>query len=152
MVRVANFLDSSEITCDCCGNYSIHNELAVAWEKFRETMGFPIKIVSGYRCAETERQMGAKNFDDSPHYRGTALDLAVSSFINHQTNPYSDAVLTAAIMSGFTGIGRGNGHLHLDVAHVYKPSMRPYFWTYDGGGKMQVDYVAQDIYEKYRRK
>jgi len=69
----------SEFACKCgCGFNGVSMRLVEALEKFRAIVGRPIKILSGCRCPEHNRDVGGEA--NSYHKIGRAADIVVAGF------------------------------------------------------------------------
>lgn len=72
-------------------------------------IGFPLKVISGYRSPQhNEAVGGAKN---SQHTHGNAFDVDVK----HMSVSERQDLIVAARQAGFSGIGVYNNSLHFDV-------------------------------------
>ena len=59
----------------CCGEVKVDMRLVEALQKLLDLAGVPIRVVSGYRCPEHNREVGgAKN---SYHLQGKAADIVI---------------------------------------------------------------------------
>jgi uncharacterized protein YcbK (DUF882 family) len=86
--------------------------LLEALERLRSDIGRPIRIVSGYRCAEHNRRVGGAQY--SQHLYGRAADLVRGV-----------ATVQDALAAGFGGVGfRGQWAVHVDV-RAGKPIVFP---------------------------
>lgn len=81
-------------------------EFVAKLDKVREMVGFPIRVVSGYRTEARNRAVGGVR--DSAHRSGRAADLAATS----SGTRYK--LLTAALAVGFQRVGIGPTFIHLD--------------------------------------
>ena len=78
----------------------------------RDIYGHPMKINSGVRTVEYNRQLMEKGYPASPkssHLLGWAADIAVPN--NHKRFLMLEALLDA----GFTRIGIGENYYHVDM-------------------------------------
>jgi zinc D-Ala-D-Ala carboxypeptidase len=118
-----------ELACPCCGERGYRSELVTFLERIRGAFGRPIPIVSGYRCARHNREIGATQ----THATGLAVDLAIRGM--------EAAELEAiAIFHGATGRGLGHDHVlrHLDIVPTGTPAIpRPMFWIYPRSGGVE---------------
>jgi len=82
----------------------VHPELVRSLERLRTLRGDrPLKIISGYRSTEYNRQVGGAK--KSQHILGRAADI-----------PYGYATAQEATQAGFRGIGtKGRFAIHVDV-------------------------------------
>jgi zinc D-Ala-D-Ala carboxypeptidase len=92
-----------EFACHHCGQVEVSGELVSALERLRSSVGQPIYIVSGYRCAIHNAAVGGA--PRSQHLYGKAADLSRGV-----------ATIRQALEAGFTGVGhRGSWAVHVDV-------------------------------------
>lgn len=80
-------------------------------QKLRDLINVPLKIDSGYRCAEKNKEVGGE--PSSMHLYGRAADIFA---VDGQT---AVLLLHAAFQVGFTGFGierksGGHGFIHVD--------------------------------------
>lgn len=106
MVRHFN---RAEFRCHCrCMGDTVDYELMDALEALRLTLGKPINISSGFRCAEHNKKVnGAKN---SYHLLGKAADIIVAD-----VSPEDVARAANGLWPHKYGIGVYKGHTHIDV-------------------------------------
>ncbi len=71
--RLSPHFSAIEFACKHCGKLIINDELVCRFEQLREAIKSPIKITSGFRCLEHNRQVGSK--DTSLHVKGDAADF-----------------------------------------------------------------------------
>lgn len=103
MGDLSRHFDRSEFRCHHCGRVEVSQLLVARLELLRATIGRPLKIVSGFRCAEHNRAVGGA--PHSEHLTGNAVDPEAG----YCTVPQADK-------AGFRGIGvRGGRVVHLDV-------------------------------------
>ncbi|WP_240006977.1 D-Ala-D-Ala carboxypeptidase family metallohydrolase [Pseudaquidulcibacter saccharophilus] len=99
-----------ELKCDCehfCeGEYYHAPKFLDALEKMRRTLGAPIIINSGRRCAGHNHAVGGAS--QSMHTKEIAIDIKI------QPHPRK-SLYEAAIQCGFTGMGFGVNFMHLDM-------------------------------------
>lgn len=98
---------------ECDAPTSIDPDLLTRLIVLRDILGSPVRITSGLRCAERNRQEGG--VPESEHLTGEAADIACA------TSPARFALLQAAGQAGFTRIGIGRTFVHLDMSPT-KPS------------------------------
>lgn len=77
-------------------------------EALRALVGVPIKVTSGYRTPEHNREVGGAH--DSQHELGKAADITWTGIEMTRASALASQV-------GFTGIGTypKDGHIHVDV-------------------------------------
>jgi zinc D-Ala-D-Ala carboxypeptidase len=88
-------------------------------EELRVRVGFPLKILSGFRTPEHNREVGG--VDSSAHEKGLAADIACRDSAQRM------AVLREALQMGIHRMGIGNGFIHLDVDPSKPPGV---CWLY----------------------
>lgn len=95
-----------EIACSCCGEMYLDAAPMDALQKLRDTLGKPVRINSGHRCAKHNVEVGGK---------GSSMHLTIA-FDCHCPKPEQKAFILTAIEAGFTGIG-GNykNFVHVDM-------------------------------------
>lgn len=77
-------------------------------QKLRSYWNVPISFNSAYRCPQRNEEVGGS--EHSYHMLGMAVDIPLRHF------PVDiDAVVESALMIGFTGIGKYDNFVHLDV-------------------------------------
>lgn len=76
LINVTSFFNLSELKCKCgCDLTILDCEFLECLENLRNIFGFPIKINSGYRCPQHNRNIGGAQY--SYHTRGMACDIAL---------------------------------------------------------------------------
>jgi zinc D-Ala-D-Ala carboxypeptidase len=73
----------------------------------REIAGLPFCITSGVRSVYTNNQAGG--VEDSSHLKGLACDIECN------TSYSAFHIIRGALQAGFSRIGIGKGHIHLDI-------------------------------------
>jgi len=101
----------SDIACPCCDRLKIVPALfrhMTMLERLQAEVGFKITVISGYRCELHNRRVGgsAKSW-----HLLFATDVAPEDGGADRVR----AVYEAALDSAFGGIGRYDGHIHLDL-------------------------------------
>ncbi len=98
----------SEFKCHCgCEGHDVKPELIEKLEKFRDIVGKPIKIISGYRCPDHNHKVGGAK--SSQHMAGTAVDIKVDGMSVNELDSLAEK-------SGlWGGIGTYPRHLHVDI-------------------------------------
>lgn len=64
----------SEVTCKHCGRHGMQKELIDLLQQFRDFLGAPVVITSGYRCASHPVE-AAKKGKVGRHRMGVAVDI-----------------------------------------------------------------------------
>lgn len=107
-----------ELACHCCGEMCVDADALDTLERLRHLLGGPVSIVSGYRCARHNAQVGG--VPQSVHLQ-LAFDMALG--------PYSRrGLLTFAHEAGFTRFGLMRHALHSDTHPV--DAHHAAMWTY----------------------
>lgn len=120
--RYPNF-KAAEFKCSHCGADGVKEELLAKLQAMRTEYDKPMKITSGYRCAQ--HPIEAKKDTPGAHALGLAADIGVEGSEAHR-------ILTLACKHGFTGIGvqqKGTGRfIHVDIRSGELPT--PAVWSY----------------------
>ena len=74
LVRTENFR-SEEFECPCCGKNEIQLILLSCLQEVRNDFGRSIKITSGYRCYNHNKEVGGS--PSSSHIKGVAADIRI---------------------------------------------------------------------------
>ena len=99
----------AEFMCKCgCGFQTVDAELLAVLEDLRDMYQRPVRINSGCRCPQWNKQVGGE--EGSEHLRGTAADIAIegvatSGIYNYLIGQYP----------GKYGIGLYPTWVHIDV-------------------------------------
>lgn len=102
-----------EFDCPCrnCQSTLVSEELLLKLQVIRDILKSPIKINSGYRCEEHQKELEALGYETAPysqHLRGCAADI--------QSIPYPGVYLErVAKQAGFRAIGVGQSWIHVDT-------------------------------------
>lgn len=114
--KLSEHFSKKEFTCKCCGKFIPCPELIEKLEKFRTLCGNkPMSIGSGTRCLKRNKAVGGAMPDEkkgkkgSQHLFGTAADVQKVSGLT------VDQMAKLAEKAGFTGIGKYNWGVHVDV-------------------------------------
>ena len=123
--RASASFDSTEFDCNCkyenCTYTVIDTELLEKLERVRGILGKPVHILSGYRCAAYQLELGNRGLSaakTSQHCLGRAADIKVSVHI--------EELIDAAETVGFLAIGVAKRWIHVDTR-----TDRIRRWTYD---------------------
>lgn len=120
-----NYFTETELSCPCCGVNKFNPDTKLRLNRFREWLGSPMIMTSGYRCEAYNR----KNGYTQTHATGQAGDFAV-------THKQAYNINAEAGKFGFTGIGikqKGQGRfIHLDdlKEDLNQNRPRPHLWSY----------------------
>ncbi len=100
----------SEFACKCgCGKDNISPKLVGALQALRDTIGEPIIINCGCRCARHNKDVGG--VPNSQHLQGTAADIRCASLTPRELKKFAEEI--PAFANG--GIGLYETFLHVDV-------------------------------------
>lgn len=115
----------SEFACkDGSKTITVDYELVQLLQKFRETLGKPITITSGYRTVAYNKRCGG--IATSHHLTGKAADIKISGMTPLEVAKAADKI-------GFKGIGVYPTFTHVDV--VGSVSGKKLYWRTDKAGK-----------------
>ena len=95
----------SEVACKHCGELYLDGTSLDALQELRDTLGKPIIINSGHRCQAHNKAVGGTA--NSQHLK-IAFDCRCP-------RAEQAAFIAAAKAAGFTGIGRYQNFIHLDM-------------------------------------
>lgn len=116
--------DAGEFKCRHCGRNGVRRELVAALEQLRKSTRKPVRIQSGWRCAEHNRAVGGA--PESMHLEGLAADITPA--------PPQTFVRGLRAFSGMGFNARGRTVRHVDVRHVLKGEKatvsNPATWRY----------------------
>jgi uncharacterized protein YcbK (DUF882 family) len=107
-IDIAKHFKLSEFACPCCKRVMLHPMLLNKLVEFREMIGKPIYITSGYRCSEYNQKV--EGIKSSYHLLGLAADIKIEGLSALDLLEYAESI-------NFTGIGlyEKKNFLHLDV-------------------------------------
>jgi uncharacterized protein YcbK (DUF882 family) len=120
------YFKPEEFACHCCGVIKMDAAFLDKLDRLRDQCGFPLTVLSGYRCSE-HNSIVSETGVDGPHTFGLAADIQCSG-----ANAWY--VLDHAMSLGFHGIGVkqkgdiGARFLHLDMMPL--AGLRPRIWSY----------------------
>lgn len=106
------YFERKEFRCKCgkCGGYPVEPtwDLIDVLEKIREHFGSPVRINSGVRCVNHNKNVGGAS--RSQHLVGTAADIKVDG-----VSPAKVAEYAETLLPNTGGIGRYSTFTHVDV-------------------------------------
>jgi uncharacterized protein YcbK (DUF882 family) len=105
---IAPHFKLSEFACPCCKRVMLHPTLLEKLVKFREMVGRPIYITSGYRCAEYNQKVGG--IKSSYHLLGLAADIKIEGVSALDLLEYAETIDFSGIV-----LYEKKNFLHLDV-------------------------------------
>jgi uncharacterized protein YcbK (DUF882 family) len=107
---LSEHFSAAEFQCPHCKQLQIDMRLIKALEELRNKVSKPLKITSGYRCAEHNKAVGGAQA--SEHTKGQAADVACPPGVR-----LDDFYQMASSIKGITAIGvyPEERFLHVDV-------------------------------------
>lgn len=101
-------------------------ELAIQLQVLRDTLGEPVKVISGYRCEDYNKEVGGVK--KSQHLLGKAADISVNGWETRAIKDIlSDLIFSKHILKG--GIGLYRTFTHYDTrgrnARWYGAGIKP---------------------------
>ena len=102
---------TSEFMCHHCGKADINISLIKALQALRNEVGVPIRVISGYRCIEHNRDVGGAQ--NSQHLIGNAADIVIQGI--SVAEMYEAALKIKLFSNGGIGIYPDRGFIHVDV-------------------------------------
>ena len=104
----ANF-QRAEFCCKCgCGADHISDKLVDKLQKLRDTLGRPIRVLSGVRCRKHNTAVGGEK--NSFHLIGRAADICVAGMSTAELH----AAVEASGLFGGIGLYPSRGFVHVD--------------------------------------
>lgn len=100
---------ASEFQCPCCGRLELNPLLVLALQWFRDRLGKPVVIHSGYRCNEHNNEISGS--PQSQHLVGNAADVTC---LGETIDDLAEFAEQIPYFNG-GGIGKYDTHLHVDV-------------------------------------
>jgi len=100
-----------EFACSHCGQLKISMELINKLQEFRNWVGKPIHINSGYRCSLHSVEIGSKR--TSEHCLGNAADIRIDSTMNMYQ--MFTKLITIFPRVGMYHTHDGRGFIHVDT-------------------------------------
>lgn len=97
--------------CDDCKETELDLNLVYKLEDLRQLLKSPIKVTSGYRCANYQKQLQMRGYETaqkSQHLLGRAADIS-----NGVTPGYELEDLARQV--GFKAVGVGKTFIHVDL-------------------------------------
>lgn len=113
------YFSHEELKCRCCGQNKMDDQFLKRLDGFREDLGEPMVVTSGYRCDKYNKKVGGVDF--SAHTRGVAVDIAVTDsnlryelirvILSKKCDLYADAIT----------IGINSNFVHIEMYHRLVP-------------------------------
>lgn len=104
----------NEFDCPCkgCKETVIDDDLITRLETLRKALGCPLKITSGFRCANHQAELRREGYETakgvSQHELGRAADVMTEAHTG-------DQIEALARRAGFRAVGVGKHFVHLDL-------------------------------------
>lgn len=111
MGDLTKYFSRAELRCPCCGRLVLDFALLDGLQALRELARRPVRITSGYRCPNHNREVGGR--PESYHTRGAAADVVIAGLSAARSKAV--VVRVPAFASGGIGVYSGAGFVHLDV-------------------------------------
>ncbi len=111
MGDLSEHFSKAEFACRPCGRAEVNPGLVKALETLRKLAGAPVRIVSGYRCAEHNRAVGGAA--GSRHLTGHAADITITGYTMLEVYVLAEQV--SALARGGVGIYPESGSVHVDL-------------------------------------
>ena len=123
-MKLSEHFNSTEFACRCgCGFETVDPALVEGLELLRLKLGAAVRITSGCRCLDRNREVGGS--PASQHLYGRAADIVVPYLTGDELYKY------ARTIPAFSGFGVGGGFLHVDVRTGAVAR-----WRYDREGRV----------------
>lgn len=107
---LSKYFSASELKCRCrrkeCDALPIDPKFLQTLDTIREQYGIVMPVTSGVRCYYWNAKVGG--FPKSQHLLGRAVDVLIA-------NKKIPKFLTICKMNGITGVGVGDGWVHIDM-------------------------------------
>lgn len=122
--KLTNNFTVAEFRCkDGSNTVKIDTKLAALLQEIRNYFGKPVKIVSGYRTASYNKQVGGAS--SSLHVSGKAADISIAGVTPLQIARYAQSL-------GVKGIGLYSSFVHVDTRTT------KYYWNSTGSSTYAV--------------
>lgn len=112
--KLCTGLNLNEFECRCnyqgCVSTKISPKLINSYKRFRELVGVPLIINSGFRCEQHNKDVGSTS-KASKHLTGCAIDISLKT-VNHLS---SEEIEHAAKVAGFKFIKFYKTFFHADT-------------------------------------
>lgn len=115
-----------EFLCPCCGKEDMDFDFVYKLDRLRETLGYPLAINSGWRCAKHNAKVGGKS--NSAHLLGIAADVRMAD--SRRRFDFIDY----GISLGFTRFGIGPNYVHVDLGSDTTGHPARVIWMYYKAG------------------
>jgi zinc D-Ala-D-Ala carboxypeptidase len=113
-----------EFKCPCgeCLGGRMREAFVKKLQAMRDAAGITMKVTSGFRCMKYNAKVGGES--DSQHLLGNAADIYVSD------GAVAHALMVAAFVAGFKGIGINRKNGQDGFLHVDDRDSAAVIWTY----------------------
>lgn len=99
----------SEFACPCCDKALVDSKFVAALQQLRDICGYPIRVLSGYRCKSHNIKVGGR--ERSFHLHGRAADIQIGELSVPEMLELVDAI--SEFHEGGIGI-YDSGFVHVD--------------------------------------
>lgn len=123
--QVTKDFKASELWCKHCKAEGIKEEFVAVLQDFRDFLGAPVVITSGYRCAQHPVERGKKPGTVARHVLGVAVDMYCPSMSLEQ---FYSKIREFGRFQGI-GVSLPSNFIHCDTR------TSPAFWCYSSTGK-----------------
>ena len=111
-MQITDNFSYDELQCPCCEQLEIDYRFIKSLQEVRDEIGRPMKINSGFRCAEHNLKVGGPI--TSNHLKGRAVDICTRGWCSEDLH-YLVYELTSKQHPDYqTGIGIYKHHIHFD--------------------------------------
>lgn len=120
----------AEWACKHCGKQGTLPWFEEKIQEFRDLIGLPLIITSGYRCPQHPAEINKPKWSIKRHQQGIAADLYCPQM---DLRDLYEAAVTSDLFTGI-GVNVHAGFLHLDC----RPSSEAADWAYNNKGQTVV--------------
>ena len=114
----------SKLACSCCGHRGMDDDFMQKLDAFRERIGVPLQVTSGYRCPLHNSNVSSTG-ETGPHTTGRAVDIRVpNSRARHLIMKY------ALSDDGFTRVTPAKSFIHIDDLTIEDGFDEEVMWWY----------------------
>lgn len=139
---VPSHFNMVEFACRCgsCGPWRVDVALVDSLERLRTLGGWPIKILSGLRCADHNRRVGGATASQHlPDESGVGGAADIQFYVAGRGRPplsSVEAYLLSLQLPRIGGRGLASNYVHLDTR------AEPAEWMYNGSGKTPMAFIC----------
>lgn len=110
-LKLTNNFSAREFACNHCGELLLSDELVNKLQAFRDTIGVPITITSGYRCPYWNKHESGSS--TSLHLKGLAVDIGMGRKYNG-VKMLNEAVKIFNRVGFYQSSTKGYCYMHVD--------------------------------------